>query len=254
MDPLPTAGSVTTPEIGDEANAAAPPSLASTESPVKPFSERLPRYLQQKTPLTSRKDALQEVLSMWGADASLDSNLEAIEKDMDYFRIAARQKGFLITQTDCDLQKIKHLNLPVILGFRTPAEGFRGYLVLSKFEDNMATLTLDPTDRVEATEEEMRSFCAGTIYIPWRNFFACTGTIPISGDPDSIMTLKLILKEIGFDDIDIDRVYDKETEDAIKALQQKHQILVDGIVGDLTKIVLYNDIKYLNIPHLTDPL
>ena len=62
----------------------------------------------------------------------------------------------------------------------------------------------------------------------------------------------MMLHDIGFKEIEINPVYDKLTENAVKILQNKHQIPVDGVVGSLTKIVLYNEISELEIPHLLD--
>ena len=93
-------------------------------------------------------------------------------------------------------------------------------------------------------------FWSGAAFIPWKNAFAFTGTIPVDSPGDSIITLKLLLKDIGFDEIEINPQYDGKTQEAVKRVQAKHGIPVDGVVGSMTKIALHNEKKSLNIPNL----
>jgi general secretion pathway protein A len=62
--------------------------------------------------------------------------------------------------------------------------------------------------------------------------------------------LKLLLTEIGVEGIEINPFYDDRTKDAIKAIQESHGLPADGVVGPLTKMVIYNEKKSLEIPHL----
>jgi general secretion pathway protein A len=64
------------------------------------------------------------------------------------------------------------------------------------------------------------------------------------------MSLKILLKEIGFDGIRVDERYDFETQQAVRSVQKRHGLKADGYVGPLTKIVLYNEKADLPIPHL----
>ena len=93
-------------------------------------------------------------------------------------------------------------------------------------------------------------YWSGAAFIPWKNAFAFAGTIPVDSPGDSIITLKLLLKDIGFEGIEINPQYDARTQAAVKRLQAKHGIPVDGIVGSMTKIALHNEKKSLKIPHL----
>jgi len=60
------------------------------------------------------------------------------------------------------------------------------------------------------------------------------------------------MHELGYKDLDITPVYDDKTARAIKQVQRIHGIQVDGVVGPLTKIALYNEKTTLNIPRLTE--
>jgi peptidoglycan hydrolase-like protein with peptidoglycan-binding domain len=59
---------------------------------------------------------------------------------------------------------------------------------------------------------------------------------------------------MGFSHIEISGIYDPATRWAVQAIQARHGIPVDGVVGPLTKIVLYNEKSSLPIPHLWDQI
>ncbi len=69
---------------------------------------------------------------------------------------------------------------------------------------------------------------------------------------DSIITLKLLLHELGFSNVEMNDVYDDWTRNAVEEIQAKHGIPVDGIVGPLTKIILYREKNSFKMPHLTN--
>ena len=74
--------------------------------------------------------------------------------------------------------------------------------------------------------------------------------MPLASSDDSIVSLKMLMHELGFRGIDMTPVYDERTKDAVKEIQAKHGIMADGIVGPLTKIILYNEKGSLKIPHI----
>jgi hypothetical protein len=96
----------------------------------------------------------------------------------------------------------------------------------------------------------MKSYWTGTAYILWKDFLNCSGDIPIDAPKESVLTLKMLLCDIGFKEIRLDDIYDNTTRNAVEKLQEKHGIKVDGIVGAQTKIVIYNEKKELSIPHI----
>jgi general secretion pathway protein A len=103
---------------------------------------------------------------------------------------------------------------------------------------------------IETGREEAESYWTGVAYIPWKNFLNLKGEIPLRSTKDSITTLKILLRDIGFSDIEVNASYDERTREIIKQIQEKHGLNVDGLVGELTKIVLYNEKKGFDIPHI----
>jgi peptidoglycan hydrolase-like protein with peptidoglycan-binding domain len=87
-------------------------------------------------------------------------------------------------------------------------------------------------------------------YIPWKNFLSMTGTIPIDAPKDSIITLKKLLRDIGFKKVEPTPFYDDQTREAVMKIQRKYGLRVDGAVGSTTKIALYNEKKTLKRPYI----
>jgi general secretion pathway protein A len=92
---------------------------------------------------------------------------------------------------------------------------------------------------------------SGIAYLPWKNFLSIWGTIPSRSSKDSIITLKLLLHELGFANVRLNDEYDSWTRNAIEKVQAKYGIPVDGLVGPLTKIILYREKNTFAMPSLT---
>ena len=88
-------------------------------------------------------------------------------------------------------------------------------------------------------------------YIPWKNFLSVEGTIPGSAPADSIVALKMLLHDLGHKNLPLSKEYDAATQKTIEQIQGKYGLPVDGVVGPLTKIVLYREGKSFEIPRLT---
>lgn len=199
---------------------------------------------------SSRHMALKAAMDLWNTESEIKPNLDDIEDDRTFFRLAAKQNGLLIHRVHGQLNLIKKLNLPSILAFYVPGKVSPVYLTLSKTDARI--IALRGGDEVIAVKpSDLESYWSGMAYIPWKNFFALTGTIPLDSPNDSIITLKMLLQDIGFNEVEISPDYDEQTQQAVKQIQKKHGITVDALVGPLTKMVLYNEKKSLEVPHLT---
>jgi hypothetical protein len=126
------------------------------------------------------------------------------------------------------------------------------YLTLSGIDYRKITLRGGKQDiSIELDPNDLESYWSGVAYIPWKNFLSLTGTIPLDSLNDSLITLKMLLRDIGFNKIEISPFYDERTRQAIKEIQRKYGIYVDGVVGSTTKIALYNEKNLEGIPHIT---
>ena len=97
---------------------------------------------------------------------------------------------------------------------------------------------------------QARSLWSKVAYIPWKDFLDYPGVIPHNAPRESIIALKMLLQDIGFADIEVTPYYDEKTREAVRTVQEKHDIRVDGIVGPITKMILYKEKKTLNLPSI----
>jgi general secretion pathway protein A len=100
------------------------------------------------------------------------------------------------------------------------------------------------------TSQKVAERWSGVGYIPWINFLGCTGTLPIGASEKSVRVLKQLLRNIGFQGIGTGPAYDETVQAAVKKIQGKYGLKQDGLVGPLTKILLYNERGIFHIPHL----
>ncbi|MCP4668015.1 MAG: hypothetical protein GY849_16825 [Deltaproteobacteria bacterium] len=212
---------------------------------------KLGNYLSGMNRQYSRNEALKNAMELWDAKAAIDPSLDALENDQAFFRLASRQNGLLIRRIEGDFTDIKSLNLPAILAFHHPGGRFPVYLTLVKMDGKHMFLKRG-LDVIEAVKGEVASYWSGVAYIPWRNFLDLKGAIPSGSTKDSITTLKILLRDIGFRDIQVNASYDKRTREAIRQIQKKHGIKVDGVVGSSTKIILYHEKKSFSVPHIAN--
>ena len=210
-------------------------------------------FLSERDKRSSRRMALKAALDLWNTDSEIKPHLNGIDNDLDFFRLAAKQNGLLIRRIKGDLNLVKKLNLPAVLAFYLPEDLSPVYLTLIKIEGEKVTLRSEVGDNaIEVEQNILASYWSGLAYIPWQNFLSLTGTIPLNSSKDTIITLKILMHDIGFNNIEINPFYDESTQHAVKEIQKKHGIQVDGVVGSTTKIVLYNEKNDFKIPHITD--
>jgi general secretion pathway protein A len=175
-----------------------------------------------------------------------------MEQSGDAFEFAARQNGLRAQRLRTDLSFLKKLNVPAILRLSLPGGVVPRYVTLSAVRGDEVTLLggVGEGGTVRATTDVLYARWTGEAYLFWKNFLNCEGTIPYNADRESLITLKMLLQDIGFKNVEVTPYYDEAVRDAVKAVQKRNGIKVDGIVGPITKIVLYNEKKDLEIPHL----
>ena len=232
------------------------PTRRQTVKDSEPFVEPvrdLGIFLGERDKRSSRRMALKVALDLWNNDSEIKTYLNGIDNDLDFFRLAAKQNGLLIRRIKGDLNMVKKLNLPAVLPLYLPEDLSPVYLTLIKIEGEKVTLRSEVGDNAIKVEQNvLASYWSGVAYIPWKNFLSLTGTIPLNSSKDTIITLKILMHDIGFNNIEINPFYDESTQHAVKEIQKKHGIQVDGVVGSTTKIVLYNEKNDFKIPHITD--
>jgi len=230
-----------------------PERLEPDRASVVPAS-RLSDFLTALDAKESKKTALSSALSLWGVPLPIQEYPEKELVDPEtYYNLTSRKNGFLVHRTQCSNGEILKLNLPAIFEFTIGDRLGPYFLTLSRIREEALTFETGTADgAIEVSLEDVERFWTGFVYIPWNNFFEYEGVTPLSGDEKDIRTLKEILGNAGYHHLSPDAVYDPETRSVVKEIQQRYGIPVDGLVGPLTKMALYNELPELGIPHIRE--
>jgi len=202
---------------------------------------------------SSRALAMKAMIELWSETPNNSPLLNDMDDDQSFFRVVARQNGLFIQRLEGDLDSILKFNLPAILEFYLEGGGSPRYLTLAKInEEDTVLLGGRLKERIQVDRDQLSSYWSRVAYVAWRDFLNLPATLSVQNSGDSVLTLKILMHDLGYKDMDITPSYDEETAKAIKAVQRKHGIPVDGVVGPLTKMALYNEKAALNIPRLAD--
>lgn len=221
--------------------------------PVKDPVRNLEKFLGKINRFSSRHMAFKVAMDLWNIESEIKSRFNGIDNDQSFFQLAAKQNGLLIRRIQGNFNTVKQLNLPAILELYFPGDLSPVYLTLSKIDYTKITLSGGERNvAIKSEQKDLESYWSGVAYIPWKNFLSLKGTIPLDSPKDSIITLKELMQDIGFNEIEISPFYDEQTQQAVREIQKKYGIQIDGIVGSTTKIALHNEKKILGIPHIMD--
>ncbi len=218
------------------------PSLGQNLSLIEVLSDNFAEH--------SRRIALQTVLNLWTDNVVIKDESDFIEDDLTYFKLGAKQNGLVTYMAEEDFPFLLRLNLPPILEFSIPGYPNSIYMVCIKLDGDDVILTADNGKTVAMRQDQIDTYWTGLAYIPWKNFLGFMGTIPQNAPDESVISLKMLMRDIGYPDIPINSEYDEEAEAIVMGIQEKYGITVDGSVGALTKIALYNEAYSEVIPHI----
>jgi general secretion pathway protein A len=177
--------------------------------------------------------------------------LDLLDDDYAFFNLSAKGGGFQVHRFETDLTTLRSLDMPAILEFQPSPRNAPVYLTLAAIDGLRLTLHGPREEEVIAADAgEVNDAWTGLAYLPWKNFMSLVGTIPGNAPPESVLALKMLLREGGQTEVPMTQEYDPATQQAIEKLQSKYGIKVDGTVGPLTKIVLYREQPRFDIPRL----
>jgi len=230
--------------------AAPPTAMAATAAPAPPPPVRdLEPVIMSMDAQNSHIGALTAVLRLWKAQNPLGVGPVDVEDSDTFFRLSARYSDMEALRLKGNLTLIKKLNLPAILEFPlTDGSGSRFMALVGLADDELRLSDGDETFSI--TPASLAGLWNGVAHIFWKNYYNYTGIIPISSPGEVILSLKVHLKALGFPIEEMTAAYDTSTRLAVEAIQARNGLDVDGMVGPMTKIALYNEDPSLNGPRL----
>jgi general secretion pathway protein A len=213
---------------------------------------KLADYLAAMDIRTSRYSALKAAMELWQTPIEIKPYFYSLDDDHAFFRLTAKPRGVFIHRFETNLDQLKRLDLPAILELYPPDSEEPGYLTLSYTDGDKVNFDIPQENAViETIKEEVNIYWSGIAYLPWKDFLSISGTLSSRTNKDSIITLKLLLHELGYRNIELDGNYDSRTRNAIEKIQTQYGLLADGLVGPLTKIILYKSKGSFEMPRLS---
>jgi general secretion pathway protein A len=142
------------------------------------------------------------------------------------------------------------LDLPAVIPFQR-RQGQTLYLSLVSIDDGHYRLTTHGSAGSTRTDvATMMDRWAGRAVVFWKNYMGYRGVITDGAPGAAIIVLKQLLGELGYPHLTLNERYDDTTRYAVQDLQGRSGLIVDGLVGDRTKIILFNQNTNLLTPHL----
>jgi general secretion pathway protein A len=250
--PAPTLDSTPAPvAVGKNAAEAisVPPQSSAPKVPLQNHVIALDELIDTLQGHDTRQLAALALLDRWGVAPVGDMVLEGVD-DAAYFRLVAERHGLATQTINRRLGELIILDLPAAIQFQTP-QGQALYLSLTGIDDGHYRLTTHGS--AEATRTDVATLMdhwTGQAVIFWKNYMGYRGVITDGAPRSAIIVLKQLLRESGYPHLTVDGHYDDLTRYAVQDLQAKNGLIVDGLVGDRTKILLFNQKPRLPIPHL----
>ena len=234
-----------------QTNSASIPNSNESTTLSSHSSAKPDEILGKLEPKPSRLNAVKAVFTLWKYPGSLNPELNNIDEKGSFFEAAATQNNFLVLPVKDEWKRIVKLNLPAVFEFFTPGNRSTVFLVLERISNGVIFFKSNElSNEIRMNYNEMKSRWTGYAYIFSKNFFNFAGAISKDAPSGAIITLKMLLRDMGYKGITLEPFYDEITRNTIMAIQEKYKILIDGIVGTETKIILFNTKTNLNIPHI----
>jgi len=215
-------------------------------APVTALSaDDLTQILLAQGEASSIVDAVNVSLQRWGEHPLIETEM-VVPIDLDAIATGRDLHHLALSGT---MNMLRVLNLPAILELMFPdADGAR-YALLGGLASDTYTLELgDRTLKVDRSY--LDEHWLGQAHIIWRDFENLAPTLKRGSIGTRVGRLQEMLTEIGFYSGPITNIFGDETESAVAAFQRSRKLFADALVGQFTRIVLYDALGEYPHPRL----
>lgn len=196
---------------------------------------------------TAALAATASLLEAWEVDP-----LRADERSgtrVDLQTIAGRRKlGYL--PTSGTLSRLAMMNVPAILELSLPDSGQRRFALLAGIAGPNIIVRFGEMGTL-LTPQDVERVWLGDAHLFWRDFENFSPRLVPGSVGSEVKRLQQLLARVGVYPAEPSLTYDAATTEAIARFQRSRRLIPDGIVGPLTKIVLYGALPDYQHPRLS---
>jgi general secretion pathway protein A len=191
--------------------------------------------------------ATASLLAAWKADPLRTDEIAGARLDL---QAIASRRGLRYLPTSGTLSRLAMMNLPAILELSLPDSGQRRFALLAGFAGPNIIVRYGAMGTM-LTPQDIDRVWLGDAHLLWRDFENFSPRlVPGSAGPE-VKRLQQLLTRVGVYPAAPSLTYDTATTEAIARFQRSHRLIPDGIVGPLTKIVLYGAVADYQHPRLS---
>jgi general secretion pathway protein A len=207
---------------------------SGAEAPAAMSSIDLTRTLTGGDVQATARAATDGVLAAWG-----EHPLAADETRLpDELENVAMRRGLLDVGLTGNRSMFQLLDLPAVLTLRVPGSAAPRFVALLGMNGTQAVVSIGgATATVDVAA--LDPVWSGQAHVLWRDFDGLGGNQSRGARGVAITRLQQLLQRAGAFHGPPTGVFDAETHAAVIAFQRANQLAGDGIVGPLTRIVLY---------------
>ena len=133
---------------------------------------------------------------------------------------------------------LRLLDLPALLELRVAGAAAPCWVPVTGMDDSRIVLGIDGAS-IAADAGVIEAVWTGRAHVLWRDFDALGPTLRPGVRGAAVAHLQDLLRRAGTEGVEPTGTFDAGTTRAVQDFQRRHRLEVDGVVGPLTRIVLY---------------
>jgi len=214
---------------------AAPPAAAPPAPEVAPPAPvDLGNALAHSSPAATVAASLDALLRRWGSEP-----LGADVLSLPQFSELLENTGFAVLSLEgASLELLAAIDRPALVVLPAIDGAPRG-LLLTGIDGDVATLEGVTGAPLRVPLSELAAHWSGQAYVPWKDHATLPPLLGPGTSGPSVQWLQQALATLGFFEGESNGDFGAQTQEAVRAFQTEESLPVDGWVGPLTMIRLY---------------
>jgi general secretion pathway protein A len=210
---------------------AGSPELAPGPAPVSEIERRL---TASPGSLESARGALESILAAWHVQPLVAKEMRGLEDVPEI----VRQRGLETLALRSNRSMLRIFDLPALLEVQPPGVDGPRHATLMHLDEQEAVVLINGAP-VASDVAEVDRMWTGRAYVIWRDFENLGGTFGRGAQGPRVARFQRLLRRAGYYAGVPTGEYDQATEAAVLEFQRAYGLVADGLVGQLTRIVLY---------------